>query len=270
MSEDNDNIPWKSNFLWGSAYTLAAHWASKKPGEGHTNLFSNKVELGQLAADTITGLKDDFDKNYKDNHVYSFAECLVRKCRSTRPRNRGGKDAFNTRIGSRPEWAPAVKLIRTAVDRGRVLRVEDILHIQQTEQLLAYTGSPGVYLSIHGLHHEDIRFGKGKNLGRRPKDHGGYGYFLVRGYPTADMVAAKNLEDILIEKLDSEVEKGRVWKKDGTRGCYSFNNGNGVEFVDKLMREDYHTFYRQTGKYNNELWTPPREIIVPNRTIIAP
>jgi hypothetical protein len=267
---DEDRIPWKSNYLWGSGYTLAAHWASKKPGEGHTNLFTNKAELGQLAADTITGLKDDFDKNYKDNHKYSFAEVLARKCRSTRPVDRGGKDAFNTRIGSRPEWAPAVDLIRTAVDRRKVLRIEDILHIQQTEQLLTYTGSPGVYLSIHGRHHEDIRIGKGKDLGSRPKNHGGYGYYLVRGYPTADIVAAKDLENILIAKLDTLVEQGKVWKKDGTRGCYSFNNGNGVEFVDRMMREDYHTFYRQTGKYT-ELWVPPEpDIILPSREILRP
>jgi len=69
--------------------------------------------------------------------------------------------------------------------------------------------------------------------------------------------------------LDALVAQGKVWKKDGTRGCYSFKNENGVEFVDKMMREDYCTFYRQTGKYDNELWTPPREIIVPDQTIIT-
>lgn len=252
-----DNLPWGGHFLWGSVNIFAYHWGIRQPGSGHTGIYSNMGELFKVTNYVFPTLNQEFQP-YAASHKYDLPELLARKARNGRPIDRGGKNALITRFEEREIWRKTSGFLRKVCDNPRPLDIEEILAIQDRAQRVLYDKKAGVYITIHGFHHNDVRIGKAKNIATRTPAHKGYGYYLVRGYATATVAMAKALEDTIFEYLRNECPDLIAWEPKDGEGCFTFKpDVDAVQHLDLMIRTRYRHFFHQTAEFDRiQLWVP--------------
>lgn len=253
----SDNIPWGGHYIWGSVNMFVYHWGIRQPGEGHTGIFGNRAILLKDTCYAFPTLLQEFQP-YAERK-YDLAQVLARKARNGRPEDRGGKNALITRFEEREIWRKTSKFLKGVVDNPRPIDPEEILQMQDRAQKVAYDKKPGFYITIHGHHFNDTRIGSSiKNIAKRAQDHKGYGYYLVRGYPTATPEAAVDLENAVLDYIRDEYADCVLWAPVDGDGHFVFKpDVNAVEHLDQLIRTRFRRFFHQTAEFDRiELWVP--------------
>jgi hypothetical protein len=251
-----DNIPWQKHFIWGSVNMYVYHWGIRQPGEGHTGIFSNREELLKVTNLAFPTLVQEF-RPFAERK-YDLAQVLARKARNGRPEERGGKNALVTRFEDREIWRKSSTFLRKVVDNPRPIDPEELMLMQDRAQKVAYDKKPGFYITVHSRHYNDVRVGSAKNIAKRVQAHKGYGYLLVRGYPTASPETAEQLEDAVLALMRGEFAGHVEWEPDGAEGHFILKPDiNAVERLDQLIRDKFRWFFHQTAEYDRiPLWVP--------------
>jgi hypothetical protein len=126
--------------------------------------------------------------------------------------------------------------------RNRPIDIDEIAYMQERVVKQKATG-PAVYLRLDPARPDSFYLGKSFDPSERV--HTNATHFLARAYATATKEDCVKLETALHNRFLILVENGELRRyREGTKGLYGGCSENPLDFVDRIILQDYRPWCR--------------------------
>jgi hypothetical protein len=238
--------PWVQDFRLVPAKIFMGFWAqdywTKYRGDGW---FSEKRYslVEQRVCDQMPGIRDHFES--LSRATSSFGHLLMRRgafCLPEVQYKDGNDELGRFRV---PEWGATFQKMRELfVNKTTVLRLDELLHLQQTRMIIESTGYPCVYMRHDPDKPRDVYVGMTTDIEKR--DHSNAAHWLFTVWSTSTVKLASSIETHLHRWLEYEkcIRKG-VSKSD--RGYWITPWNNPVLRINSHVQTYYGELVHNTN-----------------------